>query len=187
MSTLAGTDPRTAWSWRVRRVGGLVQLAFATFWLVRGGLTIGGGAGTTLVALSAVLALAATVYGVRAGSAPRPIGPEAARIERAITIATVVQLVVSFAAPAAVIAVGKPDWVLPSIAVTIGPLLLWLDRRVGIPRYRPIGWALLLGPVILVIVLQGDALAASTGLGAGILLLATAIAGFHDLRRRDPA
>jgi hypothetical protein len=138
-----------------------------------------------LTVVSAALAVSAAVYGVRAtaGTAPRPTGPQANRIERAVTIATVIQLIASFAAPAAVIAAGYTAWVLPSIAVTIGPLLLWLDHRVDVPRYRPVGWALILGPVLLVVVLSGTALAASTGIGAGVLLLATATAGFHDLRR----
>ena len=48
---------------------------------------------------------------------------EARRIERAVTIATVIQLVASFAVPAIVIAAGYPDLALPSIAITIGPLL----------------------------------------------------------------
>jgi hypothetical protein len=176
-------SPRVAWSRRVRRVGGLIQLAFATFWLVRGSLTIGGVIGLGLTGVSGVIAVAAAIYGVRAtvGTAPRPTDPEAKRIERAITIATIIQLVASFAAPVAVIAAEQPDWVLPSIAVTIGPLLLWLDRRVDVPRYRPVGWALILGPMLLVVVLSGTALAASTGIGAGVLLLATATAGFHDL------
>ncbi len=41
-------SPVVAWSRRVRRVGGLIQLAFAAFWLVRGALSIGGGPGTAL-------------------------------------------------------------------------------------------------------------------------------------------
>jgi hypothetical protein len=186
--TMDTETPRTAWSRRVRRVGGLIQLAFAAFWLIRGGLTIGGGPGLTIAAVSAATAVAAAIYGVRAtaGTAPRPTDPEARRIERAITIATIVQLIASFAAPIAVIALGRPDWVLPSIAVTIGPLLLWLDHRVDVPRYRPIGWALIAGPVLLTVALSGTALAASTGLGAGILLLATALAGFHDLTGTRP-
>ena len=88
---------------------------------------------------------------------------------------------VSFALPAVVIAAGHSDWVLPSIAITIGPLLLWLDRRVHIPRYRPVGWALIVGPVILVAVMSGTPLVATTGIAAGLLLLGTAVAGFHDL------
>jgi hypothetical protein len=80
-----------------------------------------------------------------------------------------------------VIAASHADWVLPSVAVTIGPLLLWLDQRVHIPRYRPAGWILIVGPVILVAVTSGTALIAATGIAAGGLLLETAAAGFHDL------
>jgi hypothetical protein len=84
--------------------------------------------------------------------------------------------------PAIVLAAGQSDWVLPSIAITIGPLLLWLDHRVHIPRYRPVGWALIIGPVILAATMSGATLAAATGISAGVLLLATATLGFRDLR-----
>ena len=53
---------------------------------------------------------------------------------------------------------------LPSIVITIGPLLLWLDHLVHIPRYRPVGWALIAGPVVLVATMSGSALAVTTGL-----------------------
>ena len=103
-----------------------------------------------------------------------------------MTTATVIELVASFALPVIVIAAGHSDWVLPSIAITIGPLLLWLDHLVHIPRYRPVGWALTIGPFILVATLSGTALAATTGLAAGALLLGTATAGFHDLAGLRP-
>jgi hypothetical protein len=83
--------------------------------------------------------------------------------------------------PAVVIAAGYTDWVLPSVEITIGPLLLWLDHRVHIPRYRPVGWALIVGPILLIPTLSGSALATTTGIAAGVLLLSTAVAGFHDL------
>jgi hypothetical protein len=164
-------------------VGGFIQVAFAAFWLVRGSLNIDGGIGSALAAVSTVVVAVVIVYGVRttSGVAPRPVGPEAKHIERAVTIATIVQLAASFAAPAIVIAAGHSDWVLPSIAVTIGPLLLWLDHRVEIPRYRPAGWALIVGPLLLIAIMSGAALAATTGIAAGSILLAIAAAGFHDL------
>jgi hypothetical protein len=85
---------------------------------------------------------------------------------------------------------GHCDWVLPSIAITIGPLVLWLDHLVDISRYRPVGSALTVGPVVLMAATSGSALAATTGLAAGVLLLGTAAAGFHDLvarrARRSP-
>ena len=65
--------------------------------------------------------------------------------------------------------------------ITIGPLLLWLDHLVHIPRYRPAGWTLIVGPVILAATMSGPALTATTGIAAGVLLLGTAAAGFHDL------
>jgi hypothetical protein len=175
--------PTVAWSRRLRWVGGLIQLAFAGFWLVRGSRVIGGGVGAALIALSAVVVVGVLVYAIRAaaGSAPRPTSPAGRRIEREVTIATVVELIAALVLPIILSGAGHSDWVLPSIAITIGPLLLWLDHRVHVPRYRPVGWALTIGPVLLVIALSGTALVATTGLAAGLLLLATALAGFHDL------
>ena len=181
----SAVDPRVAWSRRVRRVGGLIQAGFAAFWLIRGSLVIGGGAGVGLAALFSVAVVIVVTYAVRvtAGVASRPVGRDATRIERAVTLATVIQLAASFAAPALAIATHHSDLVLPSIAVTIGPLLLWLDHRVDIPRYRPVGWTLIIGPVVLVAAMSGPALAATTGIIAGALLLGTAAAGFRYLSR----
>ncbi len=176
----------TAWSQRVRRVGGFIQLAFAAFWLLRGGLSVGGGGGTALAGTGLVAAVLVMVYAIRvtAGTGRRPSGPEAKRIERSVNVATIIELVASCAFPVVVVAAGHSDWVLPSIAITIGPLLLWLDHLVRIPRYRPVGWVLTIGPFILVATMSGSALAATTGLAAGVLMLGTATAGFHDLASR---
>jgi hypothetical protein len=176
-------NPIVAWSRRVRRVGGFIQLAFAALWLVRGSLNVHKPAGIALAGVLSVMVLAVLAYGIRvtAGTGARPPGQEAKRIERSVTIATVIELVAAFVLPVIVIAAGHSDWVLPSIAITIGPLLLWLDHLVHIPRYRPVGWALIVGPVILVATMSGTALVATTGIAAGILLLTTAAAGFHDL------
>ena len=106
-----------------------------------------------------------------------------------MTLATIIELAAAFVLPVIVIVAGRSDWVLPSIVITIGPLLLYLDHLVHIPRYRVVGWALTAGPVILVATMSGSALAVTTGLGAGVLLLGTAAAGFHDLagiRRARP-
>ena len=166
-----------AWSLRVRRVGGLIQTAFAGFWLVRGSVVLGGAVSEVLVAVFGVAVVVAFGYAVRvtAGMAPRPRSPEGKRIERAVTVATVIELVAAFILPVIVSTAGHSDWVLPSIAITIGPLLLYLDHVVQIPRYRPVGWALTVGPVILVAILSGTALIATTGITAGLLLLGTAV------------
>ena len=175
--------PTAAWSRRVRWIGGLIQAAFAAFWLVRGSAAIGGGVAGVLIAVSGVVAIGAFSYAftVARGTAPRPKGAEGRRIERAVTIATAIEFAAAIVLPVVVSKAGHSDWVLPSIAITIGPLLLWLDHRVHVPRYRPVGWALTVGPVILVATMSGTALVATTGIAAGVLLLGTALAGFHDL------
>ena len=155
----------------------------SAFWLVRGSHAIGGAVGAVLIAVSGVAVLATFLYALRftSGTAPRSHSADGKRIERYVTVATVAEFVAAFVLPLLVSAAGHSDWVLPSIAITIGPLLLYLDRLVEIPRYRPVGWALTVGPVILVATLSGTALVATTGIAAGALLLATAFAGFHDL------
>jgi hypothetical protein len=175
--------PAAAWSRRVRRIGGLIQAAFAAFWLARASLAIGGRTGDILLAVSAVAVIGVFAYAIKvtAGTAPRPAGPQARRIERSVTVATVIELVAAFVLPLIVIAAGHSDWVLPSIVITIGPLLLYLDHLVRIPRYRVVGWALTAGPVVLVVTMSGSSLAVTTGIAAGVILLGAAAAGFHDL------
>jgi mannose-6-phosphate isomerase-like protein (cupin superfamily) len=185
----AELTPAVAWSRRVRRIGGFIQTAFAALWLARASLAIGGRAGDVLVAASAVAVTGVLAYAIKAtaGTAPRPHGPQASRIERSVTVATVIELAAAFVLPVVVIAAGHPGWVLPSIVITIGPLLLWLDHLVHIPRYRLAGWALTAGPVILAATMSGPALAVTTGIAAGVLLLGTAAAGFQDLAALRPA
>jgi hypothetical protein len=50
-------------------------------------------------------------------------------------------------------------------------------------RYRPVEWALTIGPATLVIALSGTALVATTDWGAGIRFLGTGFTGFRDLAR----
>jgi hypothetical protein len=104
-----------------------------------------------------------------------------------VTLATIIELAAAFVLPVIVIAAGRSDWVLPSIVITIGPLLLYLDHLVHIPRYRIVGWALTAGPIILVATMSGKSLAVTTGFAAGVVLLGTATAGFRDLARLRPA
>jgi hypothetical protein len=185
----ADLTPAAAWSRRVRRVGGFIQAAFAAFWLGRASVAIGGRAEDVLIAVSGVAVIGVFSYAIRvtAGTAPRPAGPEARRIERSVTVATIIELAAAFVLPVIVIAAGHSDWVLPSVVITIGPLLLWLDHLVHIPRYRVVGWALTIGPVILIATMSGSALAVTTGIAAGVILLGTAAAGFHDLAGLRPA
>ena len=149
---------RRAWRRRVLRVGGIIQGCFAIFWLVRGGLAIGNQLGLTMAVALGGGALVVLIHGIRttAGLAPRPTGADAQRLERSITVATVVELVAAFVLPAIVIAAGRSDLTLPSIALTIGPIVLALT-------------------------LSGTELVVTTGLTAGALLLFSAANGFSLL------
>jgi hypothetical protein len=180
----AASESTAPWAKRVCWVGGLIQGAFAGFWLVRGSVVIGGSAAHVLLPVFALLVVGVFTYAIRAaaGAAPRPSATrQDKRIELQVTIATVIEFAAAIILPIVVSAAGHSDWTLPSIAITIGPLLLWLDYRVSIPRYRAVGWALTIGPLVLVATMSGTALVATTGITAGILLLGTALAGFHDL------
>lgn len=176
---------RQAWRRRVLRVGGIIQGCFAVFWLVRGSLAIGTQLGNAMALVLGGAALVTLAAGIRitAGRAPRPTGAAAKPLERSITIATVIELVAAFVFPAVVIAAGRSDLTLPSIAITIGPLLLWIDHVLHSTRYRTVGWALTVGPVVLALALSGSSLAATTGLTAGALLLWSAASGFRSLAR----
>ena len=145
---------------------------------------IGGGVAVVLIAVFGVTVIGVFVYAVTATRLALPLGRGVRRASGSserVTVATVLEFAAAIALPVIVSSAGHSDWVLPSIAITIGPLLLWLDHRVDIPRYRPVGWALTIGPVLLVATMSGTPLIATTGITAGLLLLGTAAAGFHDL------
>ena len=93
-STESTEQARAAWSLRVRRVGGFIQVAFAAFWLLRGGLNVGGTSGALLTASALVLVLIVLVYGIRvtAGQGRRPVGVEAKRVEHSVNLATVIEI-----------------------------------------------------------------------------------------------
>jgi hypothetical protein len=190
----SGTDARTsrgtaAWRRRVLGFGGLVQACFAASWLLLGSRAIEGDAGTLLAAVLGGCSAGVLAYGALTtqDKAPRPTGFEAGRLDDLITPAAIAQLLAALAAPALVANSGREDWVLPVVVMTVGPFLLWLDHLVDVPRYRPVGWGLVAGPVLLVTALDGAVLAASTALAAGLVLLVTAAAGFHEVARSDRA
>ena len=97
----ADLTPTAAWSWRVRWIGGLIQAAFAAFWLVRGSVVLGGRAADVFIAVFGVIVIGVFLYAITAasGTAPRPRGPEGRRIERAVTVATVIEFAAAIVLP----------------------------------------------------------------------------------------
>jgi hypothetical protein len=73
-TSAADLTPTAAWSRRVRWIGGLIQAAFAAFWLIRGSAVIGGGVAGVLIAVSGVAAIGAFLYAFKVArrKAPRP-------------------------------------------------------------------------------------------------------------------
>ena len=77
----ADLTPAAAWSRRVRRIGGLIQAAFAAFWLARASLAIGGRTGDVLLAVSGVAVIGVFTYAIRvtAGTSPGQRGRKLGR------------------------------------------------------------------------------------------------------------
>lgn len=181
----ARPDPaaRTAWRRRVARIGSLIQLAFAALWLARGTLATGWPGRLPIAVTLATGAVAVGIWGAvtTRGLAPRPRGPAAHRLERAITIATVIQLAASCALPVIVSAAGRADLTVATVAVTIGMLLLWLWARLATPGHLTAGILLIAVPGSLAFFLTGGMLTATSGLATAAILIGSAITGFHAL------
>lgn len=174
---------RAAWRRRVARIGSIIQLAFAILWAVRGTLATGWPASLPLaLALAASLAaIAAWGTTVTRGLAPRPRGPAARRLERAITVATIAQLAASCALPVIVSAAGRPDLTVTTVAATTGILLLWLRATLATPGHLAAGILLIAVPGGLALALAGSSLTAVAGITTAAILTAAAVAGFRTL------
>lgn len=180
---LPGQDARAAWRRRVARAGSLFQLAFATLWLVRGTLATGWPDKLPIAITLAAAAIAVGIWGAvtTRGLAPQPRGAAAARLGRAITIATVAQLAASGALPFIVSALGRPDLTVTTIAITIGILLLWLRAKLASAGHLAAGILLIAVPGALALMFTGSTLTATAGLATAAILTGSAIIGFHAL------
>jgi hypothetical protein len=184
----AAAAARAAWRRRVARVGSLIQLAFAVLWIVRGTLATGWPGRLPLALALAAGTAALAVWGTLAtrGLAPRPRGPAAGHLERAITTATAAQLAASCILPVIVTAVGRPDLTITTVAITIGILLLWLRATLATPGHLTAGILLIAVPGALALVLAGNALTAAAGLATAAILTASAITAFRALATGAP-
>jgi hypothetical protein len=176
---------RAAWRRRVARVGSEIQLAFAALWFARGALATSWPGRLPIGIALAATAVAIGIWGAAAtrGLAPRPHGPAARRLERAVTTATVIQLAASAALPVIVSAAGRSDLTVTTVALTIGVLLLWLWARLRTVGHLTAGILLIAVPGALALALTGNALTATAGLATAIILTASAITGFRALAR----
>ncbi len=185
ISAAPGPDAgaRAAWRQRVARIGSEIQLAFAALWFARGTLSTAWPGRLPIAIALAAGAVAIGVWGaaVTCGLAPRPHGPAARRLERAITTATVLQLAASCALPFVLSAAGRLDLTITTIAITIGLLLLWLWARLRTPGHLAAGVLLIAIPGGLALALSGNTLTAAAGLATAVILTASAITGIRAL------
>jgi hypothetical protein len=180
---------RLAWRRRVAGIGSLIQVGFAALWLGRGTLATGWPARVPIALALAAAAVAIGAWAERRtrGLAPRPAGPAARPLGKAVTIATLAQLAASSGLPAAVAALGRPDLIAGTVSVTIGIMLLWLRARLGTPGHLAAGVLLMMiVPAGLAAALAGNALTAATGLATGAILLGSAITGVRWLASQHP-
>jgi hypothetical protein len=138
---------------------------------VRGSAVIGGDVAAALIAVFGVTVIGVFVCSIRAaaGTAPRPKSPEGKRIERGVTIATVLEFAAAIVPTGCCRrSVSRPL----CCGSTTESMSLGTGRSGGAPTN---------GPVIFVATMSGTPLIATTGIAAGLLLLGTAVAGFRDL------
>ncbi len=180
---------RQAWSLRVERVGSVIQAALAGWWLARGVEASGWPDRALVAGVLAGLAVGTAMVGAleTRGRGRRPSGPTARRLEREVTVATVVQLVASVALPVALEWADRPTAVLPVVAVTVGVLFLWFRRRLGVPRSGVVGAALVVGPPVVWWTCSGPTVTVVTGLGCGVLLAAAGLIGLVATARQEPS
>lgn len=169
------------WRWRVWRVGSAIQGGFAALWLGQGAeAVLDLRAGIAVGSVAGLLTLAGVF--VTRGAAPRPKGKEAAAIERDVTVATVLQLAASFAAPEWFKLAGRAELALPSVVLSVAVLLAFLGVRVRSRALLVGGVALGGTDLTLALLLPRGVVASYAGLICGALQLAIALEGFVSLR-----
>jgi hypothetical protein len=167
------------WRTRVLLVGGGFQVIFGAWWIVRALAPL---TSTLLGVVVAVLILAGGVVVTTNvfASAPRPRGREARRIERRLSVATVLQLVVSFAVPVGFSALHVQRLTLPLVMASIGLLLIWIHREVDSPFQGTAGRSLVVLSLA-ALAFKGTGQTVFAGLCSATVLLACASAGYHWL------
>ncbi len=174
---------RAQWRARVLLVGGGFQVAFGAWWLVRA-LRDFTSLPVALVAGGVVVVAAIPVTSSLLASAPRPHGPHARRLERRLSIATLVQLGASLLVPWGLDHLDGRRLSLAVVMASIGVLLLWIHREVDAP-YQASAGTILIALSLVSAALSGSAQTVFAGLSSAVVLLGCASAGYHWLEHHD--
>ena len=147
----------------LRRNAAVIQAAFAMFWFVRLAAAVPSAATGAVLIVGTALAVWGAVSawhgasGVRARDEFRT--PAGRAFLRPVTRISVAQLVASVVLPWIASTAGATDWVLPSIALTIGLFLFAFAQPLQVPAVRWMGVVATVIPVLLPLVIHGDGLA----------------------------
>lgn len=183
LNTMGHARARDQWRARVLLVGGGFQVVFGAWWLVRALVPLS----STLVAglLGVVVVLGGiTITSSLLSSAPRPRGPEARRIERRLSIATLLQVAGSFLGPWLLRELHWQRLSLAFVMASIGLLLVWIHREVDSPYQGTAGRALI-ALSLFTLVLTGTGQTVFAGLSSAVVLLVCAGAGYHWLEHHE--
>jgi hypothetical protein len=167
------------WRQRVLLVGGGFQVVFGAWWLVRALAPLTSALVAFVLGVLIVLGAAAVTTSLLS-SAPRPRGTEARRIERRLSLATLVQLAASVLVPWGLGALGWQRLSIPFVMATIALLLVWIHHEVAAPFQATAG-VLLLVLAVADVALSGKAQSVVAGLGSASVLLTCASLGYHWL------
>ena len=167
------------WRQRVLLVGGGFQVVFGAWWLVRALAPLTSALVAFVLGVLIVLGAAAVTTSLLS-SAPRPRGTEARRIERRLSLATLVQLAASVLVPWGLGALGWQRLNIPFVMATIALLLVWIHHEVAAPFQATAG-VLLLVLAVADVALSGKAQSVVAGLGSASVLLTCASLGYHWL------
>ena len=161
----------------LRRNAAVFQLVFATFWFVRLVLAWGSpeawavAIGGTTAATIGTRRAWRSAAGLRAREEFRT--PAGRAFLRPVTVISTVQLVGSIVLPWVASTTGHTEWVVPSIAITIGLFLMAFATPLQVPAVRWAGAVATLAPAALPYVVSGDELVAAVAATLGAALTAS--------------
>ena len=171
-TTTQQTFQQTTMVQLLRRNATVVQVLFALLWSVRFVVAVGAPEVPVIVAVVGALSIRLTFRATRGPSAREVFRtPEGRRFLRPVTWLTIAQVAGSVVLPVIVGVLGAEEWVMPSVAVTIGMFLVGFSRSLRVRAVGHIGVAATVLSLSLPLVASGDALLAliATSMMAALL------------------
>jgi hypothetical protein len=186
---IAQTTQQTTMVQLLRRNATVIQVLFALLWSARFVVAVGAPEVPLIVGVVGALSIRLAFRSTRGPRARDVFGtPEGRRFLRPVTWLTIAQIVGSVVLPIIVGMFGAEEWVLPSVALTIGLFLVGFSRSLRVRAVGHIGAAATVLSLSLPLVASGDALLALIATSMMVALLAsTWFCGVAARSDGDPA